>query len=160
GRRVPFFTVPGNHEYFTGAVSFLHALDSGELVDTPAQRRRSCNARDSRCRGRGTASRRPRCAGRNNWLAAAAAQQATLERLHIGRVETAGEGASPHWPTDRNPYFRHASLADLPVRDTTSPVDQVTVRTDEAVWHLDKLASFPGRSILLSHHQLYSAHVE
>lgn len=157
GRRVPFFTVPGNHEYFTGAVSFLHALDSGELVDTPAQRQQASyfclRTADDGWQFLGLDT-----GYHGHYMnVAAAAQQATLERLHIGRVETAGEGASPHWPTDRNPYFRHASLADLPVRDTTSPVDQVTVRTDEAVWHLDKLASFPGRSILLSHHQLYSA---
>ncbi|AIP65044.1 metallophosphoesterase family protein [Burkholderia thailandensis] len=156
-RRVPFFTVPGNHEYFTGAVSFLHALDSGELVDCPAQRQQASyfclRTADDGWQFLGLDT-----GYHGHYMnVAASAQQATLERLHIGKVETAGEGASPHWPTDRNPYFRHASLAGLPPRDTTSPVDQVSVRTDEAAWHLDKLTNFPGRSILLSHHQLYSA---
>jgi len=31
------------------------------------------------------------------------------------------------------------------------------VRADELAWHHDKLANFAGRTILLSHHQLYSA---
>jgi hypothetical protein len=31
------------------------------------------------------------------------------------------------------------------------------LREDERRWHVDKLTRFPGRSVLLSHHQLYSA---
>ncbi len=38
--RVPFFTVPGNHEYFTGAIPYLHTLDSNELIPSPAKSRR------------------------------------------------------------------------------------------------------------------------
>jgi hypothetical protein len=33
----------------------------------------------------------------------------------------------------------------------------VTLRSDELAWHRDKMDRFRGRSILLSHHQLYSA---
>ncbi len=86
----------------------------------------------------------------------ASAQQAVLERLHLGRIETA-QGAGGHWPSDHNPFFRKAPGANLPVRDMTTNVDQVTVRSDELQWHQDKLNTFPGTSILLSHHQLYSA---
>ncbi|HEX6370249.1 MAG TPA: metallophosphoesterase [Longimicrobium sp.] len=32
------------------------------------------------------------------------------------------------------------------------------VRESEAAWHLDKLARFPGSTVLLSHHQLFSAY--
>src|SRR3954467_11749614 len=37
------------------------------------------------------------------------------------------------------------------------PADMVALREDELEWHQHKLRNFPGRSILLSHHQLYSA---
>ncbi|WP_323122313.1 metallophosphoesterase family protein [Burkholderia alba] len=156
-RRVPFFTVPGNHEYFTGAVAYLQALDSGALIDQPSQRQAASyfclRSADDGWQFLGLDT-----GYHGHYMnVAASAQQATLERLHIGPVETAGAAASPHWPADVNPYFRHASLADLPRRDTTAPDDQVFVRPDEAAWHLDKLARFPGRSILLSHHPLYSA---
>jgi hypothetical protein len=86
-----------------------------------------------------------------------AAQQAVLDHLHIGEISAPMDQSDPHWPTDCNPYFRRASGGNLPVQDPTAALDQVTVRPDELVWHLDKLADFPGRSILLSHHQLYSA---
>ncbi len=156
-QRVPFFSVPGNHEYFTGAISFLKALDSGRLVVQPDQRQQ--------------ASYFCLRSADNGWQflgldtgfyghymnVAGAAQQATLERLHIGKVETSGDASNPHWPSDHNPYFHRGPGADLKKEDTTANVPQVTVRTDEAAWHQDKLAKFGGRSILLSHHQLYSA---
>jgi len=89
------------------------------------------------------------------------AQQAVLERLHVGKVENSTT-SDPHWPRAFNPYFSRAAGTDLPIQnpnihDPTSPAPQVTLRPDEAAWHQDKLAKFPGRSILLSHHQLYSA---
>lgn len=155
--RIPFFTVPGNHEYFTGAISYLRALDSGELVVEPSQQQKASyfclRTADDGWQFLGLDT------GYNGHYmnVAAAAQQATLDRLHIGKVETSSDKSDPYWPTDRNPYFRHASGANLPQRDTTSNPDQVTLRPDEAKWHQDKLANFPGRSILLSHHQLYSA---
>ncbi len=155
--RVPFFTVPGTHEYFTGGVSFLRALDSGKLVCDPTQKQQASyfclRTADNGWQFLGLDT------GYNGHYmnVAGSAQQATLDRLHIGKVETPKSTSDPHWPIDRNPYFRHARGANLPQKDTTEKVDQVTVRPDEATWHQDKLANFAGRSILLSHHQLYSA---
>jgi hypothetical protein len=147
--RVPFFTVPGNHEYFTGGVSMLRALDSGKLVVEPTQQQQASyfclRTADGGWQFLGLDT-----GYYGHYMnVAGAAQQATLDRLHIGKVETA-TAADPHWPTTHNPYFS-------PPQNTTVNVDQVTVRPDEAVWHQDKLANFAGRSILLSHHQLYSA---
>ena len=154
---VPFFTVPGNHEYFTGAVPYLNALDSSDLVVDVSQKQPASyfclRTADDGWQFLGLDT------GYNGHYmnVPAAAQQAVLDRLHVGVIEKPQNSKDVHWPSDHNPYFRLASGANLPVRDTTSNVDQVTVRPDELQWHLDKLSKFSGRSILLSHHQLYSA---
>jgi hypothetical protein len=156
-QRVPFFTVPGNHEYFTGAVSYLAALDSGHLVTEDSQQQ--------------VASYFCLCTEDDGWQflgldtgynghymnVPPAAQQAVLERLQVGKVEIPSGTADPNWPKAFNPYFSRSAGANLPVQDPTSNPPQVTLRPDEAAWHQDKFAKFPGRSILLSHHQLYSA---
>jgi Calcineurin-like phosphoesterase len=157
GRRVPFFTIPGNHEYFTGAISYLEALDSEMLVDLSSQSQKAsyfCLRSDDdgwQFLGMDTGYY-------GHYMnVAGAAQQATLERLHIGKVEIGQDSSNPYWPRHRNPYFAQPGDADLPQEDPTVPASQVTVRADEAEWHADKLRTFPGRSVLLSHHQLYSA---
>jgi len=156
-RRVPFFTVPGNHEYFTGCVSFLRALDSEKLVVDSSQRQSASyfclRTADDGWQFLGLDT------GYNGHYmnVPASAQQAVLDRLQVGKVETSDDTSDPHWPSGYNPFFRRASGANLPVHDPTAPAVQVTVRGDEVAWHQDKLAKFPGRSILLSHHQLYSA---
>lgn len=156
-RRVPFFSVPGNHEYFTGAVSYLQALDSGALTRLASQSQKASyfclRTEDDGWQFLGLDT-----GYYGHYMnVAGAAQQATLERLHIGKVEVAQDRSNPYWPRHFNPYFASPDTADLPQEDTTVPVNQVTVRADEAEWHLDKLRTFSGRSILLSHHQLYSA---
>lgn len=157
GVRVPVFTVPGNHEYFTGNVSYFAALDSNDLVGGPSQRQ-SASYFCLRSQDDGWQFLGLDTGFYGHYMnVAASAQQATLDRLHIGKVETAGSSAGPYWPGNYNPHFRHAKGANLPQKDPTVPVDQVTVRTDECAWHTDKLQKFSGRSILLSHHQLYSA---
>ena len=88
---------------------------------------------------------------------AGSAQQATLDKLHLGKVDAPSDKSDPHWARDHNPYFRLATGKNIKQKDTTKPVDQVTVRKDEARWHRHKLEKFRGRSVLLSHHQLYSA---
>jgi hypothetical protein len=154
--RVPFFTVPGNHEYFTGAVSYLRALDSDKLVVQPSQRQ-VASYFCLRTEDNGWQFLGMDTGYHGHYMnVPPAAQQAALERLHLGKVSEPTGTADPHWPA-QNPYFRAARRADLPVKDTTAP-SQVVVRPDELAWHLDKLSGFPGRSILLSHHQLYSAH--
>ena len=146
GRRVPVFSVPGNHEYFTGAVSYLRALDSGHLIVEPSQRQAasyfSVRTEDDGWQFLGLDT------GYNGHYmnVAGQAQKAVLDRLHVGPV--AGASTDPGWPPT-NPYL-------TPV-DPTKPANPVTLRDDEAAWHRDKLEQFAGRSILLSHHQLYSA---
>jgi hypothetical protein len=154
-QRVPFFTVPGNHEYFVGAGPYLAALDSGHLIVEDSQQQAAsyfCLRTDDdgwQFLGMDT--------GYNGHYmnVPPSAQQAVLERLHIGPIETAS--ASQHWPTAFNPYLPKRTVGNVPIRDTTSAPPQVTLREDEVQWHQDKLANFQGRTILLSHHQLYSA---
>lgn len=148
---IPFFTVPGNHEYFTGAVSYLDALDSGKLIAHKDQRQQASyfclRSADNGWQFLGLDT------GYNGHYmnVAKGALQSTLKYLHIGEIEKPKPGGDPYWPSAHNPYFLD------PSKDPTSPVDMVTVRPDEALWHADKLSHFPGRSVLLSHHQLYSA---
>jgi hypothetical protein len=155
-QRVPFFTVPGNHEYFTGGISYLAALDSGHLVADAIQQQAASyfclRTADGGWQFLGLDT------GYNGHYmnVPPAAQQAVLQGLHVGKVETSGS-TDPHWPRAFNPYFSRHSDPNLPVQDPTAPPPQVTLRPDEAEWHLDKLAKFSGRTILLSHHQLYSA---
>jgi Calcineurin-like phosphoesterase len=160
-QRVPLFTVPGNHEYFTGGISFLAALDAGHLVVEDTQQQVASyfclRTADDGWQFLGLDT------GYNGHYmnVPPSAQQAVLERLHVGKVESSTT-IDPHWPRAFNPYFSRAAAPDLPIQnpniqDPTSPPPQVTLRPDEAAWHQDKLAKFPGRSILLSHHQLYSA---
>ncbi len=154
--KVPFFTVPGNHEYFTGAIPFLHTLDSGELVVTPDQKQVASyfclRTVDDGWQFLGLDT-----GYHGHYMnVAKMAKQATLDHLHIGKIEKP-DNTDPHWPSDNNPYYQDTSDPKMSVHDPTSPPDQVTVRPDEVTWHHDKLEKFSGRTILLSHHQLYSA---
>jgi hypothetical protein len=155
--QVPFFTVPGNHEYFTGAVSLLDALDSGKLIYDPSQAQQASyfclRSEDDGWQFLGLDT------GYNGHYmnVAKGAQKSVLEHLHIGEISKPDSSGDPHWAKHFNPYFLDPADADLPREDTTSPVAMVTVRPDELIWHQDKLKNFAGRSVLLSHHQLYSA---
>ena len=148
--------MPGNHEYFTGAGPFLAALDGGRLVAEDSQQQEASyfclRTEDDGWQFLGMDT------GYNGHYmnVPPAAQQAVLDRLQIGPVEPPAV-TGDHWPKAFNPYFSRKASGDLPVKDTTSAPPQVTLRSDEAQWHQDKLARFSGRSILLSHHQLYSA---
>jgi Calcineurin-like phosphoesterase len=155
--QVPFFTVPGNHEYFTGAVAFLNALDSGKLVYDKTQQQQASyfclRSEDNGWQFLGLDT------GYNGHYmnVAKGAKQATKDLLQLGKIKKPNAKKDPHWPSGHNPYFLPPEEADLPQKDTTAPVAMVTVRPDEAEWHQDKLKNFPGKSVLLSHHQLYSA---
>jgi hypothetical protein len=154
---IPFFTVPGNHEYFTGAVSYLKALDSGKLICDKSQQQ--------------DASYFCLRSADNGWQflgidtgyyghymnVAKAAQKATLDYLHFGEINKPAKSTDAFWPKTHNPYYLHPDEANLPELDTSKPSPMVTARPDEAIWHQDKLKNFAGRSVLLSHHQLYSA---
>ena len=156
-KKIPFFTIPGNHEYFTGAVPYLDTLDSNKLIYKKSQQQQTSYfclgteddswqflAMDTGYHG-------------HYMNVAKGAQKATLERLHIGPIEKPKASDDPNWPTEHNPYFLKEDEANLPQLDPTKPVDMVTIRPDELEWHQDKLEKFKGRTLILSHHQLYSA---
>lgn len=154
---IPFFTIPGNHEYFTGNVALLNALDSNKLVCNESQKQQTSYfclkteddgwqflAMDTGYNG-------------HYMNVAKGALKSTLEHLHIGEVKKPEPQDFSHWPKNHNPYYTNSNEANLAQKDTTSPVAMVTIRPDELLWHQDKLKSFNGRTILMSHHQLYSA---
>ena len=68
-----------------------------------------------------------------------AAQRAALAVLHRHHPDTPLDPSSP------------AVLAPAP------GAKLVRLRDDEVAWHIGHAIRFPGRSVLLSHHQLYSA---
>jgi len=103
-QRPPFFTLPGNHDYYSGGRGFYEMI-------------RRVNASLPGC-----------------------GQQASYFCLRT---------ADDHWQflgmdtgfNDRKPTHHQAPM----------------LVTSEAAWHRDKLDHFPGTTILLSHHQLFSA---
>ncbi|MDI9309300.1 MAG: metallophosphoesterase [Limnohabitans sp.] len=151
---VPFYTIPGNHEYFTGNVSLLKALDSNVLVNTEEQRQQTSyfclKTEDESWQFLGMDT------GYNGHYmnVEKGANANTLKLLHIDQVDNPPANSDAHWPKDYNPYFPETQEK---AKDTTSNVAMITIRTDEQEWHTDKLNSFSGKTILLSHHQLYSA---
>lgn len=139
GSAVPVFTVPGNHEYFTGGVALLGCLDSGQMAVSDDQRQSASyfclRSADDGWQFLGMDT------GFNGHAMSVAAkdQDAALRLLHA---------RDPHSPEDPA-----AGQVQAPV----PPAPMVMLRDDELEWHQHKLRTFPGRSILLSHHQLYSA---
>ena len=137
-RRVPVFTVPGNHEYFTGSVALLACLDSGRLAVRTDQHQPASyfclRSADDGWQFLGMDT------GFNGHTMSVpqADQQAVLQLLHA---------EDPAAPT--------SATGTITLPASTSSM--VTLRDDELEWHQDKIRSFPGRSVLLSHHQLYSA---
>jgi hypothetical protein len=139
GDPVPVFGVPGNHEYFTGAHAYLDCLDSGRLAPEPGQRQHASffclrSADDGwQFLGLDTGYHGHALGMPPQMLADA------LRELHA---------ADPNVPDD---------VAPLSLLPDAGAAGQVMLREDERRWHADKLTRFPGRSVLLSHHQLYSA---
>jgi hypothetical protein len=135
GFQAPFFTVPGNHEYFSGNVPFFECLDSGVLTQLPEQRQQasyfSLKSSDDAWQFLGMDT-----GYYGHYLAVSDDQQrAALALLH---------GQNPQIP------------ADLPIQKLPANTEMVLLRDDEAQWHRQHIGSFPGQSVLLSHHPLYS----
>ena len=139
GHRAPVFGVPGNHEYFTGAHAYLACLDSGALRLSADQRQHaSYFALRSADAGWQFLGMDTGYFGHTKALPAAE-QAAALAVLHRHDAQVPVSPTSP---------------------EVTAPVvdrELVCLRDDEVAWHRRHAKSFPGRSILLSHHQLYSA---
>jgi predicted phosphodiesterase len=139
GHRAPVFGVPGNHEYFTGGHAYLACLDGGTLRVTPDQRQvASYFALRSADDGWQFLGMDTGFFG-HTISVPAAAQQAALAVLHRRDADIPLDPASP--------------AVALP----TARAEMVRLRDDEVAWHLRHATSFPGRSVLLSHHQLYTA---
>lgn len=133
--QAPFFTVPGNHEYFTGNVPYFACLDSGVLTPLPDQHQRasffSLMTSDDCWQFLGMDT-----GYYGHYLAISDAQQrVALSLLH---------GQDPRVP------------ADLPIQKLPPNTEMVLLRDDEAQWHRWRIEKFSGQSVLLSHHPLYS----
>lgn len=130
GTRVPVFTLPGNHEYFTGAVPYFECLDSNRLIVGDSQRQKasyfSLQTEDGGWQFLGMDT-----SFHGHYLGVKAEKlAAALKAIHVD-------------PSD-------ASNPD-------KPPEMVFLRPDEVEWHQHQLDHFAGRTILLGHHQLYSA---
>lgn len=108
GHRIPVFTIPGNHDYYSGAAGFYRLVD--RLNTGPAKQAASyfcLRSEDSA------------------WQ-------------FVG-VDTGFN--------DRRPSARFDEFAAAPA-----------LHSSEEKWLRHKLQAFPGRTVLLSHHPLFSAH--
>jgi 3',5'-cyclic AMP phosphodiesterase CpdA len=103
-KRPAFFSIPGNHDYYSGGSGFYRMI------------------------------------GKVNSGVAGCTQQASYFCLRTEDSQWQFLGMDTGYG-DRNPVEQQA------------PALQV----HESAWHLDKLDTFPGTTILLSHHQLISA---
>ena len=129
--KVPIYTLPGNHEYFTGAIPYFQCLDSNVLVQTEAQRQQ--------------ASFFKLRTENNSWQ-------------FIG-MDTSFHGHYMGINGDKlEAALRTLHVDPKDAYDPVVPPPMVFVRPDEVDWHHHHLSQFPGRTILLGHHQLYSAH--
>lgn len=130
GKKVPVYTLPGNHEYFSGGIAYYECLDSNFLVKTEKQRQKASffklvtEDEGWQFLGMDTAYHGHYLGVKGEKLTKA------LKALHTNSNEA--------W----NPV---------------TPPKMVYVRPDEVQWHHYHLESYKGKTILLGHHQLYSA---
>ncbi|MDY8138720.1 metallophosphoesterase [Aquimarina sp. 2201CG5-10] len=157
GKNVPVFTIPGNHEYFTGGIGFYDCIDTDMLINTKDQKQEASYfclrteddywqflAMDTSFYG-------------HYMDVPEKAQKAALELLHNNKVDIPSDPTNPHWSDAFNPIFHRVSNPYIKVEDTTHRTGMIPIRDDEQLWHKNKLETFDGRTILLSHHQVYSA---
>lgn len=112
-RRIPVFTLPGNHEYYSMGVGYYR-----EVLPTV------------------------------NATIPAANQPASFFclRTEDGLWQFLGMDTGYH---DSNPANQFNPFDPAP-----------NLEPDEVIWHQDKLQNFKGKTVLLSHHQLYSANAK
>jgi hypothetical protein len=136
GVKVPVFGVPGNHEYFTGNLAYFDWLDGGRQRPLPSQRQHaSYFALKSEDDG---------------W------QFLGMDTGYFGHsmsVSPEQEAAALKLLNAIDPKVP----VDLPTQPLAPPPPMVVLRDDELDWHRRQIQGFPGQSVLLSHHPLYSA---
>ncbi len=156
-KKVPMFTIPGNHEYFNGNQGFFACLDSSRLVCKDSQRQeasffclRSADA--------GWQFLAMDTGFHGHYLdVPMSAQQAALSLLHNKQVHIPTDPTDKEWPKGFNPHFRNCKEAHLKVADMDKHPAMIAIRKDELAWHEQQLKAFKGRTVLLSHHQVLSA---
>lgn len=122
GVSVPFFSIPGNHEYYAwGDGFFNHVLPNLNTWLNPSTYGSTCQ------------------------------QEASFFCLKSedGRWQFLG------MDTGHNSVSA-AQIAKAAIGSENAP----TLRDDEIAWHQDKMDKFSGNTILLSHHQLFTANVD
>jgi 3',5'-cyclic AMP phosphodiesterase CpdA len=151
GFRVPVFIVPGNHEYFTGGVAFYDCLSSGKFA-VSADQKQAASYFCLRSADDGWQFLGLDTGFYGHTMAVTPKAEADALRILHDK--------NPNIPLDppvAPPASGDDSAADLPIEPPTEVTGMVAVRDDEAEWHSHQIENFSGRSILLSHHQLYSA---
>ncbi len=119
GKKVPVFSIPGNHEYYAGGWGFFkHVIGPSGM-----------NRRNGFVQYQQMASFFGLRTEKDSW-----------QLLGMDTGYNSVHNFNIAHPTQLN-----ASYAPW-------------LEFSEAAWHQHKLATFDGRSILLSHHQLFSAH--
>lgn len=113
GKRIPVFTIPGNHEYYSLGTGYY---------------------------------------------------QEVLPQVNVG-LSNANQPASYFCLRTQDGSWQFLGM-DTGYNDS-DPANQFNtfdpapkLQDDEVIWHQDKLANFSGKTILLSHHQLYSANAK
>ncbi len=157
GKHIPMYTIPGNHEYFTGGIGFFNCLDSCQLIQHDNQRQQASYF-SLRSADDGWQFLAMDTGYYGHYMdVSPAIQEVALKLLHNNKVDVPQDPTNPHWPQSFNPHFLNCKIPDNPIHDPTSAPEMITVRTDELAWHQNQLEGFSGRTVLLSHHQLYSA---
>lgn len=139
GLRVPVFTVPGNHEYFTGNLAFFEYLDNGKLAPLPGQRQ--------------AASYFALMSADDGWQFLGMDTGYYGHYFAVSAEQQRAELALLHQRDPKVPL-------NLPIQQLPLPVDMAILRDDEAQWQSRRIESFAGQSVLLSHHPLYSAAID
>jgi len=113
GKKIPFFSIPGNHEYYCGGVGFYDLLD--KMPDLQPS---------------------PRC----NQPASYFCLRTVDDAFQFLGMDTGVNDQSP-------------------VIDLIDPAGP-SLRDSEIEWHRNKLDTFKGSTILLSHHQVFSSNAK
>jgi 3',5'-cyclic AMP phosphodiesterase CpdA len=157
GKDIPVFTIPGNHEYFTGGYGFYECIDSNQLIQSNDQQQ-AASFFGLQTEDAGWQFLAMDTSFYGHYMGVTPqAQQAALELLHNNKVDVPADPTDPYWANAYNPMFHHTADANIAVTNPTANTSMVPIRSDEQAWHAFQIEKFNGRTVLLSHHQVYSA---